>query len=88
MLPEDLITPKQASRLLGVHVSTIHRWVDTGRLKGYRRATCRKLVRQSDVEALIVPIKVVEVERPRTKAEEEDAASQAMARLRGRGYKA
>jgi len=36
LLPEDAITATKASQLLRVHVCVIHRWVNKGRLPGWR----------------------------------------------------
>ena len=51
--PTDLITPKQASRILRVHLSTIYRFVMTKRLPAWKRAGNRYMVRRSDVEGLM-----------------------------------
>lgn len=36
MLPEDRIDARAAGRLLGLHVSTVLRWLLEGKLRGYR----------------------------------------------------
>jgi excisionase family DNA binding protein len=55
-LPNDLISPKTAARLLSVHVATIYRLVSEGKLPALRRAGTRLLVRRVDVEALLTPV--------------------------------
>ncbi|OPX12002.1 helix-turn-helix domain-containing protein [Mycobacterium sp. AT1] len=51
-----LVTPKVAAEYCGVHPYTIRRWVQQGRLEGYR--TGPKLIRVDldAVEALVVPV--------------------------------
>lgn len=35
-LPDDLKTPKQLAKRLDVHVTTVRRWMRTGKLKGFK----------------------------------------------------
>jgi excisionase family DNA binding protein len=59
-IPDDLITPTEAAQLLHVHLATVYRWIDQGRLPTWRVGGCvghrgRRRVRRSDVLALIRP---------------------------------
>ena len=85
--PRDLITPREAARLVGTHLSTVHRWLHSGRLRGWRRAGTRYLVSRAEVLAVIQPVAVGEVETPRTAAEDAAAAERAREYLRARGYR-
>lgn len=53
-LPNDLITPREAAGVLAAHLSSVHRWIQTGKLPAYRRAS-RWLVSRADVERMLVP---------------------------------
>ncbi len=55
-LPQDLRTPKQLAKLLGVHVTTIRRWMREGRLKGYRIG---ERSRASQAAALALYVEIV-----------------------------
>lgn len=57
-LPDDLITPRQAARLLRCHIATLHRWIQTGKLPAWRRGGERYLVSESAVLALVEPVAV------------------------------
>ncbi len=54
-LPDDLITPRQAARLLGVHPATVYRYLRVGRLACWVRAGTRKFVSQAAVRGLFTP---------------------------------
>lgn len=61
-IPGDLISPKAACKLLAIdgrplNLSTLHRWVYSGKLAGYRRQG-RLCVSRRDVELLIRPVEV------------------------------
>jgi excisionase family DNA binding protein len=86
MLPSDLITPKEAARLLRVHVSTVHRWIRDGRLHAYKRATERYLVRRADVEGMVR--EVVPLPEVTRLTDERRRAEEAVARLREKGVRA
>lgn len=86
-LPSDLVEPKVLARRLSVHLSTIHRWIRAGKLRAWRRAGERYLVSLAEGLALVAPVTVVQSDAPRSKAQEELAASQATARLRAKGYR-
>jgi excisionase family DNA binding protein len=55
-IPERLITPSQAAKLLGVHISTVRRWITQGKLPAYRVGGRGIRIRSSDVEELITPL--------------------------------
>lgn len=84
MLPADLITPKEAARLIRTHISTIHRWVQSGRLRGWKRGS-RYLISRADVEAMLRPVTPLP-ELTREK-ELEKRAEKAMEELRRDGWK-
>jgi excisionase family DNA binding protein len=56
MVPNDLIDAKAGARLVGVHVSTIYRWVLTGRLRGYRVGS-RYRVSRAAVLGMVVEVR-------------------------------
>jgi excisionase family DNA binding protein len=49
------LTPKHCARRLRTHVSTIHRWIRTGRLKALKTPGGRYLVAPADFEAALQP---------------------------------
>lgn len=56
LIPSDLITIKQAARLVNnTHRCTIRRWILKGKLKAYKLAGSRYLVSRADVMNLIQP---------------------------------
>ncbi|MEC8193414.1 MAG: helix-turn-helix domain-containing protein [Myxococcota bacterium] len=52
---EDLLNPRQAARLLGVHAASVKRWSDQGRLRCIRTAGGHRRFLRRDVEALRTP---------------------------------
>ncbi|MBL8798731.1 MAG: helix-turn-helix domain-containing protein [Planctomycetia bacterium] len=58
-LPPDAIEAGKAARLLKCHVSTIHRWVQKGKIPGWYRGRQPKrlLVSRADVLEMIAPVK-------------------------------
>lgn len=52
----QLLTAPQAARLLGVHLSTIRRWIRERKLPAYRIGEKGVRVRASDVALLISPL--------------------------------
>lgn len=58
----ELCTVPQAAATLGVHPSTIWRWIDAGRLPAYRVGPKSIRIKRSDVERLICPVKPAEPE--------------------------
>src|SRR4030095_7893072 len=53
---DELITRKQAAKLLGVSLVTINDWTKTGKITGYRIAS-RIRYKKSEVEASLAQIK-------------------------------
>lgn len=84
-LPEDLMTPKQASRLVRAHVSTVYRWIHAGQIPAYRRGMSRYLVSRADVERMLS--RVVPLPELATSADEERRHQEVMQRLREKGLK-
>ncbi len=58
-IPEDLIRPSQAAKLVGCHMATVCRWVMTGKLRGWKLAGRRYLVSRADVQAMLEPVAAV-----------------------------
>jgi excisionase family DNA binding protein len=54
-VPDDLITTRQAARILRADPMTVRRWVLRGRLRGWRRGGGQYLVSERDVRAQLVP---------------------------------
>ena len=59
--PEDRLTPKQAVRLIGTHISLIYRSIAKGRLRAWRIGESRYVLVRQDVTALVVEL----TKRPR-----------------------
>lgn len=55
--PSDLITPKAAARVARVSVATIYRMLADGRLRAWRGASNRRMVRKGDVEGITMEAK-------------------------------
>jgi excisionase family DNA binding protein len=83
VMPNDLITPTQAAKLVKTHVSTIFRWIHRGRLPAFRRAGSRFLIRLSDLRGVLEPT------RPSPTQPTENVLSGEACKqfLRSRGYK-
>jgi excisionase family DNA binding protein len=85
ILPGDLISAKSAAHLIAVHISTIYRYIHTGRLRSYWIAGTRHRVRRADVEGLLVLV------NPREEVPTMQAVSRehekAMEELRARGLR-
>jgi excisionase family DNA binding protein len=82
MLPDDLITPKQAAALIHVSVNSVYRWVEIGTLRAWRVAGSRYRLSARDVRALVE--EVTPAEPIRTHSEDEAAAAAAVARWEAR----
>lgn len=54
-LGQSYLTVAQAAEQLGVHPSTIRRWIDAGILPAYRLGPKRIAVKQSELERVVVP---------------------------------
>jgi excisionase family DNA binding protein len=65
-IPSDLITLREAGKLLGVDPATVRRWTFIGKLVGYR-IVGRLRVSKAELMAVVEPIPVVPL--PRTRAE-------------------
>lgn len=82
--PDDLIRLTEAVRLLQCHYATVHRWIQTGKLPGWRRvgtwfvsrADCLAMFRKGARKPVCQPHETPEYKR------QTDAA---MAYLRARG---
>lgn len=64
-LPEDLIDTTKAARLAKCHVTSVHRWIQRGQLRGWRRCG-RMFVSQAELVGLFQNVKphlVVKEER-------------------------
>lgn len=58
-IPDDLIESRHAARLARAHISTIHRWVNIGAIRGVRRGPGRRLfVSRADVMKQMEPVLV------------------------------
>ena len=71
--PDDLISPRTACKMLAIdgkalNLSTLHRWVYSGRLAGYRREG-RLCVSRADVAALVRPVPVQLTPRAQERSE-------------------
>lgn len=62
-MTNDLITPREAARLLVCHLATIYRYLLTGKLAGIRRAGGHWLIERSAVLALLVPVRPTQREK-------------------------
>lgn len=54
-IPDDLITPPRAARLVHAHVSAIYRWIQTKRIRSWRRGGARFLVSAAEVRRQLEP---------------------------------
>lgn len=81
MLPGDLVTPREAARILRVHISTVYRWVLHGQLRGWKRAGWRYLVSRKDVEGMVAEVVVGPAAPPGVDVDRAEAAEK---RLRER----
>jgi excisionase family DNA binding protein len=55
---EQYVSLAAAAKLLGVHIATVRRWVDSGILEAYRLGPRRLLVKREDLDRLISPARV------------------------------
>lgn len=53
--PRDMLRPGDAARLLGIHINTVRRWADQGKLREYRlSARGDRRFRREDLEKFLV----------------------------------
>lgn len=84
-IPADLVTPKKAAELIAVSANTIYRWIEEGKVRAYRVAGSRYRLSRAEVLALV---EEVEPAAPlRTPAEDEEAAAEAVERMRRNGHR-
>ena len=60
-LPDDLTPTKKAARAVGAHVSTLHRWIQRGFIRGWRRRACGQgvtVVSMAEVRAMCQPVRI------------------------------
>jgi excisionase family DNA binding protein len=87
-VPEDLITPRAAAKILRAHVGTIYRWILSGKLPAWRRAGARYLVSRADVEALLAPVRPAAKRPPLPSQRAQEARHrQAVESLRKAGFR-
>jgi transposase-like protein len=85
-LPDDAIPAARAARLIGIHPTSMGRWVRQGRLRAWKRGS-RCFVSEAEARAQVRPVEVSEGEvRLRTPQEDEAAAKAAVARIRVKGW--
>ncbi len=65
-MPDDLIKPSQAAQLLGLHINTIYRWINTGSLPVFRLGAHLR-VSEAAVRACCRPVVRPQVKRPATR---------------------
>lgn len=63
-IPNDLIKPSEAARLVGVKPDTVYGWVQRGRLRGWKLDTGMLRVSRADVLGLLKPVTRVRVSQP------------------------
>jgi excisionase family DNA binding protein len=78
-VPCDLITPKEAAKLVKVHLATLYRFLADGRLPCWTRAGTRKFVSRAAVLGLFAPPANVPPDRVASHQE-------AVERLKGLGW--
>lgn len=54
-LGQSYLTVAQAAEALGVHPSTIRRWIDSGRLRAFRLGPKRIAIRRPDLKGVMAP---------------------------------
>lgn len=63
-IPSDLMRPGDAAKLLGIHVGTLYRWFEAGKLPYYRFAGYERRVSRRDLVAMV---QLEQAEPPATK---------------------
>ena len=67
-LPDDLMTPREAAKLLRCHLSCIHRWIQKGKLPAWRVNGERYLVSRAALLALVTPVTFAQPRVQQTRA--------------------
>ena len=70
VLDEEYVSIAEAARLLGVHPTTIRRWMTEGSLAGYRVGHRRILLKRADLSRLITPARGTERQPPPVRMKE------------------
>jgi excisionase family DNA binding protein len=55
LFDEQYVSTAEAAKLLGVHIATIRRWIDSGELPAHRVGERRILIKRADLAKLITP---------------------------------
>ncbi len=86
-IPDDLIDTREAAKVAGcVHLSTLHRWIKSGKLRAWKRAGSRFRVSRQDVLDLLAPVELEPNVQPiMTKRQLARRAAADMAECRRRG---
>jgi excisionase family DNA binding protein len=50
---EDLLTVAEVAGILHVHIRTVHRWIEAGKLKAVRMPNGRYRIRAADADAML-----------------------------------
>ncbi len=78
---DDLITVREAARLVRTHVSCVYRWIGRGQLPAWRRGPYRLLVRKGDVLRMLEPVGAVKPVEPKVDLSEVEAAKERLRKL-------
>ncbi len=81
-LPTDLITPKEAAKLVRCSVATIYRWIHGGQIRAYKWGMARYRVSRAAVEGQVSEVVSVHIPQPSQAARE---TQEAMAELKKMG---
>lgn len=57
LIPDDLISPDAAAQLLGLGVATVYRWLNRGKLAGWRVGYRKLRVSRADVLGMVKPVR-------------------------------
>lgn len=52
----EMLSAKQVARMHGVHVTTVTRWILSGKLPAKRRAGRQYVIERRDAEAILQPV--------------------------------
>lgn len=87
-MPGDLISVRDAADLIAVSVATIYRIIGEGHLHAWRRVGGHCRVSKAEVVALMRPVEVRHARDSIFVDADEQAAQDAVVRLRDKGYRA